>query len=418
MAKEIVFIAGKDPLVEMGGHSSYVRAHARAAIRLGFEPHLFCVSSESAVVQSDFGVVHCIATPFRPFRPLMTPFHSPLMRIEAERFLATRDDPILIHGFGLGGYAGVSVARRLRRYGRKVSLITNAYTTVEHEARGKLNGVNRNHGFSRRFQHLAEYVWTVACLNHYERRLYGDSQLVITNYASVKRMVSARYGASVRMRQTPYASEMAFLRDQSEQPAAVDLPAGLDALKPAGAPLLVAVSRQDPRKGIDVLLRALAELRARGVAFRACIVGGGLLLETHQRLAERLGLGESALLTGRVPDSYHYLRHADVFVLPSLQEGSGSVSLLEALQAGVAIVASNLDGIPEDVADGDSALLVPPGDAAALSLAIERALTDAGLRERLRRRARETFAEKFSAEAFTAALREVYAELGFEGELG
>jgi len=419
MAKEVILITGKDPLVEVGGHSSYVRAHARAAMRLGFEPHLFCVSDKTEVVQSDFGFVHRVATPFRPFRPLMTPFHSPPMSVKAARFLATRDDPILIHAFGLGGYAGLTVARKLWRRGRKVSLIANAYTTIEHEARGKLNGVNRNHGFSRRFQHWAEYAWTIACLNRYERRLYSDSQLVITNYASVQRLVGARYSASVNMRQTPYASEMAFLRGHTERPEepAVEPPAELEALKPAGAPLLVAVSRQDPRKGVDVLLRALAELKSRGVAFRACLVGGGLLLEAHQRLAERLGLSESVLLTGRVPDSYRYLRRADIFVLPSLQEGSGSVSLIEALQAGVAVVASNLDGIPEDVADGDSALLVPPGDATALSHGLERALTDAELRGRLRRRARETFAEKFSAEAFTTSLRKIYAELGFESSL-
>ena len=98
MAKEIVFIVGKDPIVEMGGHSSYVRAHARAAMRLGFEPHLFCVSRGSEVVPTDFGVVHRIATRFRPFRPIMAPFHSPIISIGVERFLAARKDPILIHG--------------------------------------------------------------------------------------------------------------------------------------------------------------------------------------------------------------------------------------------------------------------------------------------------------------------------------
>src|SRR5262245_25001218 len=177
MSKEIVFISGKDPLVEIGGHSSYVRAHARAAMRLGFEPHIFCVSGKTEVVRSDFGVVHRIATPFRPFRPLMTPFHSPLMSVEAERFLATISDPILIHGFGIGGYAGLIVARNLRRQGREAPLIVNAYTSIEHEARGKLKGVNGNHGFPRRFQHLVEYVWTVACLNNYERRLYSGARM-------------------------------------------------------------------------------------------------------------------------------------------------------------------------------------------------------------------------------------------------
>jgi glycosyltransferase involved in cell wall biosynthesis len=421
MSKEIVFISGKDPLVEIGGHSSYVRAHARAAMRLGFEPHIFCVSSKTEVVRGAFGVIHRVATPFRPFRPLMTPFHSPSIGVEAERFSATISDPILIHGFGIGGYAGLTVARRLARQGREAPLIVNAYTAIEHEARGKLKGVNGNHGLSRRFQHLIEYVWTGACLNNYERRLYSGAQLVITNYKSVMRRLGDRYGASVRMVRTPYATEMAFLRNP-EQPMPVeppiDLPHGLESLKPSGAPLIVAVSRQDPRKGIDILLQALAELRSRGVAFRACIVGGGLLLEAHQRLARRLGLGESVMLTGRAPDSYSYLRHADVFALPSLQEGSGSVSLLEALQAGAAVVASNLDGIPEDVTDGDSALLAEPGDVADLSRALERVLTDAELRERLQRRARETFIEKFSAEAFTDALRWIYAESGIRSADG
>jgi glycosyltransferase involved in cell wall biosynthesis len=264
---------------------------------------------------------------------------------------------------------------------------------MEHEARGKLNGLNRNHGFLRRFQHLAEYAWAVNCLTHYERRLYGQSQLVLFNYASVGRLLDGRGGDPAALRRISYASEMAFLRDPAEQGGPP--PAELKTLRPAKAPLLVAVSRQDPRKGVDVLLRALAELKSRGVAFRACLVGGGMLLEPHRRLAARLGLDGSTLLTGRVPDSYSYMRHADVFALPSLEEGSGSVSLLEALQAGLAVVASDLDGIPEDVTDGDNALLVPPGDAVALSHALERALTDVGLRGRLRARARETFAEKF-----------------------
>ena len=125
-------------------------------------------------------------------------------------------------------------------------------------------------------------------------------------------------------------------------------------------------------------------------------------------------MADATKLTGWVADPYPYLRCADVFVLPSLQEGGGSISLLEALQAGVAVVASNVDGIPEDVRDGDSALLVEPGNVDHLCQALTRALTDKGLRERLRCRARETYAERFSAGAFSAALGGLYAELGFK----
>jgi glycosyltransferase involved in cell wall biosynthesis len=87
--------------------------------------------------------------------------------------------------------------------------------------------------------------------------------------------------------------------------------------------------------------------------------------------------------------------------------------MLEALQAGNAVVASNVDGIPEDVADGESALLVEPGRGDRLGEALARLLGDGGLRQRLARRAREVFADRFSAPAFTEALRATYAELGF-----
>jgi glycosyltransferase involved in cell wall biosynthesis len=176
--------------------------------------------------------------------------------------------------------------------------------------------------------------------------------------------------------------------------------------------MIVAISRHDARKGVDILLHALARLRQQGVQFRACLVGGGSLLVLHRRLAVRLRLDDVTTVVGPVPDSYPYLADADVFVLPSLEEGSGSLSLLEALQAGVAVVASRVDGIPEDVTDGDTALLVAPGDATALADAIERLLADDSLREGIARRGRRAFEARFSPDLFSAALGRTYAELG------
>jgi len=191
----------------------------------------------------------------------------------------------------------------------------------------------------------------------------------------------------------------------------LDLP-HLAALEPAGAPLIVAVARHDPRKGWEVLLAALDLLRRQGVPYRACLLGGGRLLAEDRSRARRLGLGASVALPGEVPDPFPYLERAEIFVLPSRAEQSGSLALLEALQAGCAVVASAVDGIPEDVVDGESALLVPPGDPAALAGALARLLAAPALRRRLAAGARRLFAARFSAPAFTAALGEVYAELG------
>jgi glycosyltransferase involved in cell wall biosynthesis len=183
-------------------------------------------------------------------------------------------------------------------------------------------------------------------------------------------------------------------------------------LGPPTAPLVVSVSRHDPRKGVDVLLAALAGLKKRGVPFRACIAGEGVLLETHRRLSVRSGLDGSTLVAGFVPDVWSLLAHADVFVLPSRREQSGSLALLEALQAGVAAVVSACDGIPEDVTDGEDALLVAPGDPVALEGALSRLLADQALRHRLARRGRETFERRFSAGAFSRDLGAVYREMG------
>jgi glycosyltransferase involved in cell wall biosynthesis len=113
-----------------------------------------------------------------------------------------------------------------------------------------------------------------------------------------------------------------------------------------------------------------------------------------------------------VPDTSVYLREADVFVLPSLQEGSGSVALLEAFQAGRAVVASRCDGIPEDVIDGENGRLVPPGDPVALAEVLRSVLADPSGRQALGQGARRTFVRRFAADALVDALQGTYTGLG------
>jgi glycosyltransferase involved in cell wall biosynthesis len=417
VSRPIVLVAGKDPTTTTGGHPSYVRAHARAAALAGFSPHVFAVAPRAGREETDFGTLHRIATPVRPIRRLMAVGHAPFLTAGIARFLREfRDLPgrRLVHGFGAWAYAGAAAARTLAREGIPTVAVASAYTTLEHECRAKLSGVDRtDHGLRSWLRYCAEYLWIRAVADRSERHGYERSRLVLVNYESVARLLGDAYGLQTEIRRLPYASTTAF----REMEAGVPLPpppppAALAELSPADAPLIVAVSRHDPRKGIDLLLRALAGLAASGVPFRACLVGPGPLLAAHRRLAAELGLGASTAIPGRVDDPFAYLTAADVFVLPSLEEGSGSLSLLEALQARTAVVATRCDGIPEDLIDGENALLVPTGDAAALERALARFLGDAALRSRLAGEARRTYEERFSAGAFAAALKDTYAELG------
>jgi glycosyltransferase involved in cell wall biosynthesis len=191
----------------------------------------------------------------------------------------------------------------------------------------------------------------------------------------------------------------------------IDLPAPAARDGSGESPLVLAVSRHDPRKGLDVLLHALARVAATGIAFRAVLLGSGRLLDADRRLAGTLGLCDRVAIPGRVADVTPYLQRADIFVLPSRAEASGSVSVLEALRWRVAVVASACDGIPEDLTDSRDALLVPPGDVDALQGALAGLLLDPVRRAELAEAGHALHERRFSAARLTGALAGVYAEL-------
>ena len=399
---ELIYIAGKDPTEETGGHSTYVRAHARAATRLGYAPRIFCVARQDGTIETDYGTVHRVHSPFRPFRPIAMPLHEPFMRRAILRYLAGQNESVLIHGFGFWSYIGATTAREIRRGHGVCRTVTSQYTAIVDESAGKWEGINQAHPLRLRFRHGIEYLWAKLILAGYERRLLRQTDFLLTNYLAVERRIQEAQGSEFRLRKVPYASEQSFMADTDEPP--------IPGIEP-GIPLIVSVSRQDPRKGVDVLIRALAELRSRGAAFRAILVGGGPLLESHRRLVDRMGLADCTQVAGWVPDSYEYLQRAEIFVLPSIQEGSGSVSLLEAMQAGVACVASRIDGIPEDVADGESALLFEAGQVEELAAILERLVRAPELRQRLGRAARQAYEQNFSAARLMETLRDIYTHL-------
>ena len=410
----LVMINGRNPLRRRGGLHSYVQAHALAALAAGFDVHIFCAAARSRKLDSALGTIHEVATPVRPLAPYMAATHLPFIRraIVAHVRKSTAGGPVVIHGFGPWALIGAAAARTLERAGVEAVPVASAYTTLAHETRGLLDGLRLEHGLFNGVRFWTRRLWVAAVADRAEGRGYRRSRLVMVNYESVRALLVKRFGAALAIRRIPYASVLAFREPLEPAPA----PAVLARLEPVDAPLVLSVSRHDPRKGLDILLRALADVAAAGIPFRACLVGPGPTIASNRALLERLGLGRQVTITGEVVDVAPYYGHADVFVLPSFEEGSGSLSLLEALQHGLAVVASSCDGIPEDVAaaagEAGPALLVAPGDQAALADALARVLADQRLRTAMASAARETFERRFSAATFVEALRRTYAELG------
>lgn len=139
---------------------------------------------------------------------------------------------------------------------------------------------------------------------------------------------------------------------------------------PEGVRVLLAVGRLARQKGLDVAVRALAQIREREPAAVLVVLGEGPERELLESLA-----GEGVYLPGRVGDVASWYRRAEVFVHPARWEGFG-LALLEAMLAGKPVVATNVSSAPEIVAGGETGLLVAPDDPAALAEAVLELLAD------------------------------------------
>jgi glycosyltransferase involved in cell wall biosynthesis len=155
-----------------------------------------------------------------------------------------------------------------------------------------------------------------------------------------------------------------------------------------GRPRILFVGRLAPQKGVRTLVAAAGLLEDPSV--QVLLVGDGPERPALEREAERIGLGDRLHFLGFVAHDRlpAVLAHADLLVLPSLYEELGTV-LLEAMQAGLPIVASKTGGIPDVIEDGVNGMLVPPGEPELLARAIDRLLADRGLAYRLGEGAQE-----------------------------
>jgi glycosyltransferase involved in cell wall biosynthesis len=161
---------------------------------------------------------------------------------------------------------------------------------------------------------------------------------------------------------------------------------------------LICIGRLHPSKGFDTALRALALLRAVGVAARLTILGEGPERPRLEALVDELDLGVAATMPGSVAEDQvkSRLEAADIFLLPSLAEPLGVV-VMEAMSLELPVIVTAGGGVTEIVTPGVDALTVPPGDPARLAAAIRALAADPEERRRLARAGRQSVVAKFDA---------------------
>ena len=176
--------------------------------------------------------------------------------------------------------------------------------------------------------------------------------------------------------------------------------------------LILAVGRLSKEKAHIDLIAAFSGLRKSTpeVNAKLIIVGDGPERGRLEAAAESFGCKESVVFAGQSSDVWPFYFAADVFVLPSHSEGSPNV-LLEAMAAGIPIVATEAGGVPEMVKHNQSALLVPASDPPALGAAIARVLTEDDLAQRLTANASSLVGTRYAPENYVRTLVEIYREV-------
>lgn len=159
--------------------------------------------------------------------------------------------------------------------------------------------------------------------------------------------------------------------------------------------IVLSLGRVVPKKGFDVLIRALPLLLSSCPSVNLIIGGDGTELSSLQQLVAELNLSQRVHFPGRITwdDVPSFLAMGDIFVLPSVRDALGNMDglptvLLEAMALGKPVVATDIAGVPLVLEDGVNGLLCRAGDAAALAETIARVVHDGALRERLARNAR------------------------------
>jgi glycosyltransferase involved in cell wall biosynthesis len=175
-------------------------------------------------------------------------------------------------------------------------------------------------------------------------------------------------------------------------------------------PTILLLGRISKEKGHAVLLEALRILRARRLYPIAIFAGDGPLEGELKATCDATGLSAQVRFLGYRTDVPTLFAAANLVVLPSFSEGLPLVAI-EALAAARALVATNVDGIPEIVRDNETGLLVPPNDPAALAEAIARVLQDAALANRLGTRGRVFAEANFDVRVQIERTMEQYREL-------
>lgn len=408
----IFLVSGKSPLRNPGGYAAYAHNLAKVFKELGHEVYIIAQGSNTTVESTELGKEHLISVKIinklsflKSIELAALPIFSPFFAKEIEEIITkNKYKNFIVWGMGPWSYAGVLLKKK---FGSRVKLISFYPTTFLHEMQGSYDSIRiSDYGLIMKIK----YFFVLQVIS----RLYGlleaqtikYSDLITLNYKFPETFLMKQFNIGPqKFRQMAYYVEV-FSRKEPKKMPTTELNDIFNKYK-----TLIIVCRQDPRKGINFLLNAFKQVRQKVKNIKLVIVGSGTMLEPNQALAKKLAIQKDVVFSGFVANFELFLKKSDIFVFPAIEEGSGSLSVLEAMKFGKPMIVTDCDGIPEDVINNQSGIVVPKMDSQALAEAIVRLLEDTKLSQLLGKNAQKRYQEKYSFELMKQDTKKILNEV-------
>lgn len=388
----IFIISGKSPLGDPGGYPAYSHTLSHSLSDLGYKVYTLAVGKKKSIEKGEFAEIHTLRSNLLHLIPVVKylalaglPYYSVLFAKEIVSIIKkNKIDNFILWGMGPWTFVGVILNLMLPK-GVKMIILSSYFTSTRHEMKGALDAIRiKDYGVLPKIRYFLVYEIVARFFHVFEKLALNASDTVIIHYDSSRRIIQKYFNVqSKKIYKFPWYSEI-FKREGKEI-----------SKKEFKHPLIVSICRQDPRKGLNFLIRAIGILAKDFPNIHCLIVGTGSFLELNKNLAKKLNLANFIHFPGFVADINPILKEADIAVIVPLAQGSSALTVSEAMSYGKTIVASGCDGIPEDITHSVSGLIVKKGDEFDLANALKRLIRDPNLRKELGNNAYKAYKNRF-----------------------
>lgn len=389
----VFIISGKSPIGDPGGYPAYSHTLSHVLSSLGSKVYTLSVGKKYSVEKGTYTEVHTLPSRLLRFIPVIKhlalaglPYYSIIFAQEIKKIIKKEHiNAFILWGMGPWAFAGTLLKFILPK-NTKMIMISSYFTSTRHEMKGALDSIRlKDYGLLPKIRYFFVYSIVAWIFHVFEKLTLDACDAVIIHYNSSKRIIQKYFNVpSKKIYNFPWYNEI-FRR----------VGKSVTLKKQYKHPLIVSICRQDPRKGLNFLIRAVEIVSKEFPNIRCLIVGAGSFLKPNKNLANKLKLNKYIEFPGFIADIKPILSESDIAVIVPLAQGSSALTVLEAMSYGKAIVASDCDGIPEDITHNVSGLIVKKGSEFDLANALKKLIESPTLRKELGNNAYKAYKNRF-----------------------